>query len=312
MFRTDDTPVHTPVPTPGRLRRWAARAALPAVALLGLSLAGSPVAAETAEAAEEIPEAAAFEEYVAIGDSFTAGPLVVQQKAPLLGCMQSDANYPKMLAEQLGITELVDVSCSGAVVEDLYEAQFDDQPPQLDALTADTDLVTIGIGGNDFGFADVMIECATRSITSPNGSPCADHYGDELDERIEELRGDIAGVFEDVAERSPDATVMFVGYLQILPESDGCWPTVPISSGDVPYLDQAQIDLNAMLEEESAAHGATFVDVFERGYDSCQPSDVRWVEGVIPENAAAPVHPNRAGMEATTAFVSDALGVPVP
>ena len=165
MFRPDDTSAHPP--GPGRLRRRAARLALPAVALLGLSLAGSPVAAETAEAAEEIPEAAAFEEYVAIGDSFTAGPLVVQQQAPLLGCMQSDANYPKMLAEQLGVGELVDVSCSGAVVEDLYEAQFDDQPPQLEALTPETDLVTIGIGGNDFGFADVLISVPSAVSPAP-------------------------------------------------------------------------------------------------------------------------------------------------
>ncbi|GHD27912.1 SGNH/GDSL hydrolase family protein [Nocardiopsis kunsanensis] len=310
MFRPDDTSARTPAP--GRLRRWAARVALPAAALLGLSLAGSPVAAESADTTGEIPGAAAFEEYVAIGDSFTAGPLVVQQQAPLLGCMQSGANYPKMLAEQLGVGELVDVSCSGAVVEDLYEAQFHDQPAQLEALTPETDLVTIGIGGNDFGFADVLIECAKRSVTNPFGSPCSDYYGDELDQRIENMRSDISGVFDDVSERSPNATVVFVGYLQILPESGGCWPTVPVSSGDVPYLDQAQIDLNAMLSEEAAAHGATFVDVFERGHDSCQPSDVRWVEGVVPENSAAPVHPNRAGMEATTAFIGEALEVPAP
>src|SRR5699024_11469378 len=81
---------------------------------------------------------------------------------------------------------------SGAVMSHFYEAQFDDQPPQLDALTEETDLVTVGIAGNDFGFADLLIDCAKRSITNPVGSPCADHYGDELDERIEDLRDEVS------------------------------------------------------------------------------------------------------------------------
>lgn len=308
MPRIDDTLARTPHPHPraGRLRRLAARAAVPAAVVMGLSLAGTPAAAEEAE---EV----AFEQYVALGDSFTAGPFVTEEASaqmPLLGCLQSSANYPKLLAEELGVGELIDVSCSGAVMSDFYEAQFDDQPPQLDALSEETDLVTVGIAGNDFGFADVLVDCATRSITNPLGSPCADHHGDGLDERIEGLRGEVSTVYADIAERSPNATVLSVGYLQILPESNGCWPSVPISRGDVSFLDEAQIALNEMLREEATAQGAVFVDVFERGYDSCQPADTRWVEGVIPENEAAPVHPNRAGMEATTAFVSDALGVP--
>lgn len=308
MPRTDDTPARDPRPRAWLPRRLAARVAAPAVAVLGLSLVGAPAAAEEAETA-------AFEQYVALGDSFTAGPFVTGEPSvqmPLLGCLQSSANYPKFLAEELGVGELIDVSCSGAVMSHFYEAQFDDQPPQLDALTEETDLVTVGIAGNDFGFADILVDCATRSITNPIGTPCADHYGDELDERIEGLRGEVSTVYADIAERSPNATVLSVGYLQILPESDGCWPEVPISRGDVSFLDEAQIALNEMLREESSAQGAVFVDVLERGHDSCQPADTRWVEGVIPGNEAAPVHPNRAGMEATAAFVRDALGVPVP
>ena len=308
MPRTDDTPARNFHPPAGRPRRSVARAIVPTVAVLCLSLIGSPAAAE------EVEETA-FEQYVALGDSFTAGPFVTEEanvQMPLLGCLQSSANYPKFLAEELGVGELIDVSCSGAVMSHFYEAQFDDQPPQLEALTEDTDLVTVGIAGNDFGFADLLIDCAKRSITNPVGSPCADHYGDELDERIEGLRDEVSTVYADIADRSPNATVLSVGYLQILPESGGCWPGVPISRGDVPFLDEAQIALNEMLREESSAQGAVFVDVFERGHDACQPADTRWVEGVIPDNEAAPVHPNRAGMEATAAFVRDELGVPAP
>ncbi|WP_017588298.1 SGNH/GDSL hydrolase family protein [Nocardiopsis ganjiahuensis] len=288
---------------PGALRGLARLSAPLVLAALGVSLATAPVAADEVESA-------AFGHYVALGDSFVAGPMVRAQM-PLLGCMQSSVNYPKRLAEELGIAEITDVSCSGAVMSHFYEAQFDDAPPQLDALRPETDLVTVGIAGNDFGFSEVLVECAKRSLGNPWGSPCASHYGDELDHRIEGMRGEVSGVYADIAERSPNATVLSIGYLQILPESGGCWPSTPIARGDVPFLDAAQTALNAMLKEEAEAQGAVFVDTFERGHDVCQGSDTRWVEGLIPEDGA-PIHPNNLGMAATTDFVRDALGVPQP
>lgn len=316
MPRPDDTPARKN-PRPKSSRRLSARIIVPLTALMALSMATVPAAADEAEAAAQEAETADFENYVALGDSFTAGPFIsdtgdIETNAPLLGCMRSESNYPQLLAEGLEGTELTDVSCSGAVMEHFYEDQFDDAPPQLDALTPETDLVTVGISGNDFGFAEIFLECAGQSLGDPGGSPCADHYGDELDDRVEELREDVSQVYADIAERSPDATVLSVGYLQILPETDGCWPTVPVSEGDVPFLDEAQIALNAMIDEEATAQGATFVDVYERGHDACQPSDTRWVEGLIPGNEAAPVHPNLAGMVATTDFLREELGLADP
>lgn len=304
MSRSHESPV--PHRSPLRRRRGLSRLmASVAIAALGVTLASAPVAAEEVEAAE-------FTSYVAIGDSFTAGPMVqAQAQMPLLGCMQSSVNYPKRLAEELGIEDLTDVSCSGAVMNDLYEKQFDDTEPQLDALGPETDLVTVGISGNDFGFSEVLIECAKRSLTNPLGSPCSDYYGGELDERIDGLRGDLNQVYADIAERSPNATVLSIGYLQIMPERGGCWPSTPISRGDVPFVDQAQIRLNEMIAEVSQANGATFVDTFERGHDVCQGSSTRWVEGLIPEDGA-PVHPNNLGMAATTDFIRSTLGVPSP
>ncbi|WP_017603806.1 SGNH/GDSL hydrolase family protein [Nocardiopsis alkaliphila] len=293
----------SPTPRSG-LRRVLARLTAPvAIVALGVGLAAAPVAADEVETTS-------YTHYVAIGDSFTAGPMV-RAKMPLLGCMQSSVNYPKRLAEELGIEQITDVSCSGAVMNDLYEKQFSDTDPQLDALRPETDLVTVGIAGNDFGFSEVLVECAKQSLRNPLGSPCADHYGSELDERIEGMRGEVSQVYADITERSPNATVVAVGYLQIMPESGGCWPSTPISRGDVPFLDQAQTTLNTMIAEESAAHGAIFVDTLERGHDVCQGSDTRWVEGLIPEDGA-PVHPNNLGMAATTDFIRDALGVPAP
>ncbi|MFL1427820.1 MULTISPECIES: SGNH/GDSL hydrolase family protein [unclassified Nocardiopsis] len=306
MPRTD-TPSTSPrvpfTPEPPAKTRRSRKVALVAAAVLGLSLVAAPAAAEEA----------AFEHYVALGDSFTSGPLIPPY-APGSDprCLRSSANYAQLAADRLGVSAFTDVSCSGAVTADFYESQHSGVAPQFDALTPDTDLVTVGIGGNDFGFIDVLTTCAKRSLENPLGNPCQRYYGDELDRRVEDLRDEISGVYGEIATRSPGATVVAVGYLQILPERNGCWPREPIARGDVAFLDGVQTALNRMIAEESAAHGAVFVDVLERGHDICAPAASRWVEGIVPANSAAPVHPNAAGMAAVADRVSGALGAPTP
>ena len=61
----------------------------------------------------------------------------------------------------------------------------------------------------------------------------------------------------------------------------------------------------AMLASQAAAHGATYVDVYTPsiGRDACRSSSVRWVEPIIPGNAAAPVHPNARGMAGMAAVI---------
>jgi len=79
----------------------------------------------------------------------------------------SDRNYPSMLAQHLGLKtgQLRDVSRSGATISSLTAAQDTGDGiklAQLTALAADTALVTLGIGGNDIGFASVMTRCVDR------------------------------------------------------------------------------------------------------------------------------------------------------
>jgi hypothetical protein len=50
-------------------------------------------------------------EYVAIGDSSAAGPLIPWQID--LACLRSSVNYPHIAAQKLG-AKLTDVTCSGA------------------------------------------------------------------------------------------------------------------------------------------------------------------------------------------------------
>ena len=286
--------------------RWVAPVLLAAVI---------PLATAGVAAAE--PEQAPVQRYVALGDSYAAGPLVPIPTGQPAGCLRSNRNYPSVVAETLGISEFRDVSCSAATTENITGPQdvpLGTNPPQLDALAADTELVTISIGGNDIGFGDIVTECAQRSPLQPTGSACRDHYTaggtDELAERIDEAAPDVAGVLAAIDSRAPNARVLLVGYPAILPdEGPGCFPLVPFSPGDVAYLRGVEKDLNAMLAAQAAGTGMEFVDTYTPsiGHDACQLPGTKWVEGLVPTAPAAPVHPNALGMAKIGAVVAGAL-----
>ncbi|WP_312858505.1 SGNH/GDSL hydrolase family protein [Pseudonocardia pini] len=255
--------------------------------------------------------------YVALGDSYSAGPLVPPQQGQPVGCLRSGSNFPSVVAAGIGATEFVDVSCSGATTDDLTAPQkvtLGANPAQLDALTGTEDLVTLTIGGNDVGFADIIGRCALTSPTDPLGAGCKASYGSTLDQRIAAAGEKVATALQAIAERSPNATVALVGYPALLPdEGPGCFPVVPFSPGDVAWLRGVEKDLNATLEAQAAATGATYVDTYTPtiGHDMCQVPGVKWIEGLIPTAPAAPVHPNALGMKAMGAAVLEALGVGV-
>lgn len=245
--------------------------------------------------------------YVALGDSFAAGPFIPVQRADPLGCARSTHNYPALIAENLGVTEFTDVTCSAATTENMTTAQpvlLGSNPPQFDALRQDTDLVTVSIGGNDIGYSDIVLTCGRLSLTDPAGDPCrrqaAAGGSDAYAERILEAAPKVSEVLRGIRDRSPNASILLAGYLRILPPVRGCWPIVPISSGDVPYLDGIQQQLTRMLATQARDNDAAFVDAYAAslGHDTCQPPTVKWVEGILPTSPAFPVHPNARGMQA--------------
>jgi lysophospholipase L1-like esterase len=281
-----------------------------AIAVLAACLAATlaqPAAAD---------QAVGVSRYVALGDSYTAGPGIPNQTADSGGCGRSDHNYPHLVAAALAVTRFTDVSCGSATTDHmagqqplpgglLGEAQVKQASPQLDALGSDVDLVTLGVGGNDIGFGEIMLTCAGRSLLLPVTAPCKQHYtrnGDELGRRIELTTPKVAAVLAAIRDRAPAARVLVVGYPVILPAAGpGCWPLMPVAVGDVAWLRDVQARLNAMLAEQAAAAGGTFVDTYTSsiGHDVCRLPGEKWVEGFLPTAPASPVHPNALGMANT-------------
>jgi lysophospholipase L1-like esterase len=251
--------------------------------------------------------------YVALGDSFAAGPLI-PVPVPPLGCLKSSNDYAHIVQRRLAFAEFRDMSCSGAETDDMTQPQNvwpRPNRPQFDALTADTALVTLTIGGNDIGFSSIAEDCFR--LQPSNGSPCRDQYvvdgRDEISVRIAETAPKVAAVLAGIAQRSPSAEVLVVNYSAIFPHAGpGCWPQMPVAEGDGGWLREKQEELNAMLAAEAADAAAEVVDVYDasRGHDACALPAVRWVEPVVPASPAAPVHPNLIGMRAMAGLVVSA------
>jgi GDSL-like Lipase/Acylhydrolase family len=257
--------------------------------------------------------APAAADYVALGDSYTAGPLIPLQIQPF-GCLKSNNNYAHIAQRTLAFAEFRDPSCSGAETEDMTQPQGvtpGPNPPQFDSLQPDTELVTITIGGNDIGFSSIAEDCFTFQR---EGSPCRDQYvqngRDEISERIQATAPLVAAVFDGIHQRSPSARVFVLTYAAIFPEDDlfGCWPQMPVAEGDMVYLREKQRELNAMLVEQAGLHGVEVIDWYAAsiGHDACKPPGIRWVEPAVPANAAAPVHPNLLGMLGAAELVETA------
>jgi lysophospholipase L1-like esterase len=257
---------------------------------------------------------AATPRYVALGDSAASGPLITPIDLSSPGCYRSQRNWPKLTAGRVGVP-ITDVTCSGADTGDMTASQgtdFGDVPPQFDALTADTTLVTLQIGGNDAGLVGLAESCL-NVLPQPFGTSCADENlaggGDVYGARVASVAPKVAAVLDGIHQRSPGARVFVVGYTTYLPPN-GCYPRVQVWARDANYI-QAKVDqLNQVLADAAAAHGATYVDIRTPGIgkDVCKSSSVRWTEPFIPGNVAAPLHPNATGMAGMAAVVAAAIG----
>ena len=168
--------------------------------------------------------------YVALGDSYTAAPLVPNQVGTPVGCARSDRNYPSYLARALGVATFVDVSCSSATTTDMTAPQsvpLGTNPPQFDGLHADARLVTVGIGGNDVGLVGAAVTCAQLGLLDPTGTACRGRFEDELSVRIRQTGPKIAAVLRGIRHRAPLARIVLVGSPHVLPRTgNGCWPVV--------------------------------------------------------------------------------------
>lgn len=275
----------------------------------GSDVPGAPAASEagTTDAPGAEGDEADIGRYVALGDSYTSAPYVgVTNVAD--GCLRSEQNYPALFAEANDVAELVDVSCAGATTQDLVQGQrpFGSEvvlPPQLAALTPDTDLVTIGIGGNDNGlFGRVAREC-TQRVSRPAGRSCV-RVGDA---DLDAVGRNVRRTLEEVRERAPRATVVLVGYPRIV-DSSACPQRLRVRDADLDTLTDLTRRLDEELADAARRAGVEYLDLHaaSAGHDVC--SSEPWVNGArnIPGTAMA-LHPLAAEQQAVATLLEREL-----
>ncbi|NYG58258.1 lysophospholipase L1-like esterase [Nocardioides daedukensis] len=247
-------------------------------------------------------------EYVALGDSYAAAPGVPTTDVNN-ACFPSSNNYPALVAKALEVDRLIDASCGGASTADLLGSQGPGRPPQLDALSTDTTLVTLTVGGNDNGvFAKLLTDCVAAADLDPTGSPCRDGKESQADQsllkRLDRSADNVDRVLAEIEERAPEALVVVVGYPQMLPAKGTCRDRFPIAEGDFAYAREINQTFNENLKQAAKEHDVEFVDMWSlsRGHDLC--SDDPWVNGStnLPDKAA-PYHPFAAEQEAAAQAV---------
>ncbi|PWW65450.1 SGNH/GDSL hydrolase family protein [Actinokineospora spheciospongiae] len=272
-----------------------------------IAAAGTFAVTTSANAADPI-------NYVALGDSYSAAS-GVSPSAPGAPsqCLRSALNYPTLIAQATG-ANVVDVTCGAAQTSHFTTSQYPGLAPQVDALSADTDVVTMTIGGNDSGiFIRAAATCALAGFFSGGkGSPCKDGNGSSFEDTVRNTTyPDLVKALTAVRDKAPNAKIGIIGYPWIVPATGGCFDKIPVATGDVPYMRSLQATLNDAIGRAAAATGVTYVDINQLadGHDVCAAPGVRWIEPPINAQNSIFAHPNALGEREMAAAAMAALNL---
>jgi lysophospholipase L1-like esterase len=239
-----------------------------------------------------------YEHYVALGDSYTAAPFVpLTDRAR--GCFRSSNNYPHLVADALRIDDLRDRSCSGAQTKDLPGRQLTALrlrvPPQLDALSRRTDLVTVGIGANDH---HLYARIATVCRLSRHGCPLHDQRA-RLGSYVDELHATLDTTLTEIMRRAPRARVLLIGYPKLFPARGDCARIPSMRPEDRATFRNINLRLRNEMRNAASDSHVQFVDFFHLsyGHDICARHP--WVQGRVGNvRRGAALHPLPAGQAA--------------
>jgi lysophospholipase L1-like esterase len=245
-----------------RLRRTAA------VTAAALAFLAVPAAAQAQDPVQ----------YAALGDSYSSGTGTGDYYEN--ECLLSELAYPHLLAEELG-AELAFAACSGATTQDLLANQ-------LGALSEDTDLVTVTIGGNDIGWSDAITACITPL------NDCMDDIEAAEAKAQNELPGLLDGVYNAIADGAPKAEIQVLGYPRLFNGEDTCDAFGQISIAEQQRMNQAADLLSEVIEGAATGHDFNYVDVRPNFEDHAVCDDVEYLHGLRYPTVES-YHPNALG-----------------
>jgi len=262
------------------------------LAVLGSALAGllTPLLAQPAQAAAPV--------YVALGDSYASGTGTRSYISDGTTCQRSTKAYPSLISAAGGYA-LNFRACSGAKVADVTNTQ-------LSALTTATTYVTVSVGGNDAGFADVLTTCALPGwMSNCNGAiSTAQAYINNT------LPTQLSNLYAAIRTRAPYAKVVVVGYPRIF-QGEDCNALTWFSPDEESRLNQTADLLNSRTASVAATRGFTFANPTTAFIGHAVCDDVEYLNG-LSNPISESYHPNVLGhANGYTPVVSTAVGTPL-
>lgn len=290
--------------------------------------AGAVLIASSAHAAAA-PPLEPGDTYVALGSSYAAGAGLGAADPTDVGgrCGRSTIAYPFLVADALDL-QLSSAACGGATIPNIAstpqlirnpDGSTYLAPLQLDAVRADTDLVTITIGGNDVNYVGNLISeaCMGDLATNPGSvlsnqlklyGLCTPRPDSLVRDQLAGLQDSLTSMVRAVQERAPQARVVLVDYLTVLPENGKPCAVMPVPQDRQKFLLEVARELSLATKHAAQQIGAEFVAVSKasRGHDVCSADP--WMTGYEPSGGL--MHPSAAGHAAVAEAVVRQLTSP--
>lgn len=277
--------------------------------------------------------------YLALGDSFAAGEGSYQYKAltdtSTNGCHLSLRSYPYLISRQLHLGQSESVACSGAYIDDVINSGSDyrlhhsqakgKEDSALDEAILSSFLpgyraqklftkrytpqvMTISVGGNDMGFADILIRCIGLDT-------CYANYEDRLElfSEVSNLFPRLSSTYTQLKQASPASLrVYVVGYPELVDAFGNCALNVHLNYDERLFVNTLAYHLDSVVRAAAEQAGVTYLDVSDalHGHRLCETSsanvavngltvgndvlDFLFVHGPIAKES---YHPNNLGHE---------------
>lgn len=223
--------------------------------------------------------AAPVDTYVALGDSYASG-VGTGSYSLNAACKRSSSAYPALLAQQRANTALVFVACSGATTADVVAGQ-------LPSVTSATNIVTISVGGNDLGFANLITQCVQADCNAALNTTRATADA-TLTPKLDALYAEVR------TRAAPGAKVVVLGYPRLF-STASCFGTTGITSTERANANLLSDEIDRVIGTRATAAGFAYKSAIAPfvGHAVCAGS--AWLNGLNIFSTVESFHPNRVG-----------------
>lgn len=204
-------------------------------------------------------------------------------------CHRSDV--AEILSATLSVTERINLACSGAQTEDIFRASRGGvgekgEAPQADALlplakAKDVRMVVLSIGGNDLGFASVVVACVQAYVTKT--TPCRETQAAGIEAKVPAATAGVMKSIDEIRAVMAEAGYQPAQYRLVLQT----YPSVIPRAGEARYSEAS---------EERGPNGCPFYDV-----------DLDWARDVVAPRIGEMVKAAAKARDAEVVELIDAL-----